>query len=371
MAQNKKKKSFLAYFYNCRTKLFLSLVFLILLGTVLYSVMYYLQDYGVKKVAALPFADKVSYSSEDAKSVVYGDFNNDSKMDLATSNYNPYISASRKIRIFTGNGSGDFTNTYTLSVGDNAPYVRYSPYSIISADVDKDGKLDLITTNYAPYVLGGYNVYKGITVYPNNGDGTFSISNGYSAGNETLDIQQGDFNGDTYPDLAVTIENESKIGIFINKGNGQFNPISKISVASTASRLAIADIDNDTDLDIVAALNGELAIILGNGNGTFQSPTTKLSENSSTAVALADFNGDSNLDIASVGNKLLIHIGYGDGTFSSGFSEEVLGRNLTITDLNNDSVSDLVLVQNQAIVYMGVGDGTFVSGGLYGSSIYC
>ena len=365
MAQNKKKKSFLAYFYNCRTKLFLSLVFLILLGTVLYSVMYYLQDYGVKKVAALPFADKVSYSSEDAKSVVYGDFNNDSKMDLATSNYNPYISASRKIRIFTGNGSGDFTNTYTLSVGDNAPYVRYSPYSIISADVDKDGKLDLITTNYAPYVLGGYNVYKGITVYPNNGDGTFSISNGYSAGNETLDIQQGDFNGDTYPDLAVTIENESKIGIFINKGNGQFNPISKISVASTASRLAIADIDNDTDLDIVAALNGELAIILGNGNGTFQSPTTKLSENSSTAVALADFNGDSNLDIASVGNKLLIHIGYGDGTFSSGFSEEVLGRNLTITDLNNDSVSDLVLVQNQAIVYMGVGDGTFVSGGLY------
>jgi hypothetical protein len=82
------------------------------------------------------FQPKVEYGvPSHAQFVTAEDFNNDGKLDIATSNY-----YGNNITVFIGNGDGTFQ-----------PYVSYwvgnYPYSIISQDFNSDGKPDLVVLN--------------------------------------------------------------------------------------------------------------------------------------------------------------------------------------------------------------------------------
>ena len=68
------------------------------------------------------------------------------------------------------------------------------PSSVVAADLDGDGKLDLIVANY-----GGNNV----SVFRNYGNGTFASKADYAAGNGPLSVFVADLDGDGKPDLVV------------------------------------------------------------------------------------------------------------------------------------------------------------------------
>src|SRR5439155_5858695 len=68
-------------------------------------------------------------------SVVLGDFNKDGKLDLVTTNVN-----SNTVSVFLGKGDGTFQTHVDYATGTE-------PASVISADFDRDGKADLAVAN--------------------------------------------------------------------------------------------------------------------------------------------------------------------------------------------------------------------------------
>ena len=94
------------------------------------------------------------------------------------------------------------------------------------------------------------------------------------------------------------------------EGNGSFAaPVSIASPVNPVS-LAAADLNGDNNLDLVIAdggapyvtspIAGSLKVYLGNGNGNFQTPITLAAPVFPQAVAIADVNKDGNLDIVAL-----------------------------------------------------------------------
>src|SRR6185437_14824486 len=69
----------------------------------------------------------------------------------------------------------------------------YAPDSVAVADMNGDGKPDLVVAN----------AYGTMTVLLGNGDGTFAAMLGYASGLDSRQVVVADLNGDGKPDLAV------------------------------------------------------------------------------------------------------------------------------------------------------------------------
>ena len=96
----------------------------------------------------------------------------------------------------------NFTAT-TLAAGS-------APVFTAQADLNGDGKLDLVSVNFND---GTASVYLG------NGDGTFQTQKTYNVGSAVTSIAIADFNGDGIPDLAVGYD-DGVDGLSILQGNG-------------------------------------------------------------------------------------------------------------------------------------------------------
>jgi hypothetical protein len=102
--------------------------------------------------------------------------------------------------ILLGNGAGSFAPAVNYPVGN-------APYSIVSRDFDKDGKVDLALAN------SGSN---DISVLVGSGTGTFSSAVNYNAGSGSRCIVSADFNNDGSLDLVTANLNSHDISVFLN-----------------------------------------------------------------------------------------------------------------------------------------------------------
>src|SRR6266850_5901593 len=122
----------------------------------------------------LSFASPQSYAAGSAPSwVASGDFNGDSKKDLAVAN-----NSSSDVSILLGNGDGTFQAAVNYGVGNG-------PSSVAVGDFNGDGNLDLVTANINS---------SDVSILLGNGDGTFAAAAGYAAGNMAYFVVTGDLN---------------------------------------------------------------------------------------------------------------------------------------------------------------------------------
>ena len=311
--------------------------------------------------------------------IALGDLNNDGNLDIVVGSAFGSPSGNGLITVLLGNGDGTFKPPVQYETG-------YDPEAFALADVNGDGKLDIVAlTNCLPG-YGGCPPAGTIQVFLGNGDGTFQspIFSGITT-SFAFAVAAADFDGDRRLDLAATFETGCGYGgfspcdyglIFKGNGDGTFRGGSTFFLTSNGSDLldlVAADFNGDgkTDLALIRAQQGNVDILLGNGDGTFLNgiflPWSSFHTGHGRSLTAADINGDGHLDLAvTTAAVLRIAYGNGDGTFGT-----PIGLNTTTDpdpkqviagDFDGDGRLDLAVAlgsNGMLAVYINKPSGTF------------
>jgi hypothetical protein len=311
--------------------------------------------------------DRTDYSGLDGPtSVAYGDFNRDGKLDMvATNSGGSGLDTTVGVRL--GNGDGTFGPLTLYGTGGSNP--RY----VAVDDINGDGFLDIVTTNQNSNTVG---------LLLGDGNGGFGTASTYStgAGSSPFGITTADMNKDGKADVIVADFGTNNVSVFLGQANGTLLPAATVAVGTSPTIVAAGDLNKDGKIDVVTSnLNsGNITVLLGNGSGGFTSATSLTAQSGPFGVALGDFNGDSKLD-AVVANQtsdtLSIFLGNGDGTFAAAANIAAGGsspRSVAVADMNHDGKLDIATVNIDdatASVLLGNGDGTFATPVVYATSV--
>ncbi len=305
-------------------------------------------------------------------------------------------------RLFINNGDGTF-----LDATNSSGLTMAAPNTVSAAfgDLNGDGFLDLAVAHWGNEVKPETE-----TIWLGNGSGYFSDaseSTGIAAQLHTTDATGvagvkdysftptfADFNNDGWPDLAM-VGDFATSKYFINDGTGRL-------MDATAGQLsdefgmgsAVADYDNDGDLDwFVTSIfeTSDFGIakignrLYQNGGGYFDDVTfaARVEDGGwGWAACFADFNNDGALDIFHTNgwyeaaqydpenqdyhvDPSKLYINDGSGVFAEeaelrGITDTGQGRAVTCFDADNDGDIDLLVVNNDSqgnsfILYENVG----------------
>ena len=340
------------------------------------------------------FQTAVAYDSGgfSADSVAAVDVNGDGKVDLLVANTcvndGAFQCTTGSVGVLFGNQDGSFQAAVSYGSSGNGAF------SAKVADVNRDGKPDLVVANDCGDG-GGYSCSAGsLAILLNRGDGSFLAAVNYSSGGyEAQSLASADVNKDGEPDLVIANQSdasnsEGSIGVLLNNGDGSLQAPAKYNSGGfQADSVAVLDVNRDHKPDLIVANrcgnssacnNGNVGVLLGNGDGTFQTLASYALQGFPNSVAVADVNGDGKPDLLTASsNTVEVLLGNGDGTFQSPL-ENTTGLNsqsIAVGDVNGDGKPDLVVANEgdgtpnsgSVSVLPGNGDGTFQPANTYSS----
>jgi hypothetical protein len=292
-------------------------------------------------------------------SAVVGDFNGDGKLDFVAMGRDENFSLGGAAVLYVGDGRGGFTQTAATNLVGELNYG-------VSADLDGDGKLDIVSS--------GDDI---VTVMRGNGDGTFVVHS--YVGSVIGPPLVADFDGDHHPDVLSGLS--SSLLLLHGNGDGTLDGYGKTiaginqltgAIQFTPRGLATADFNGDGKPDVVTSNDG-IVVLLNNGAGGFGPPIPLVTPGglirTQSVFGTGDVNGDGKVDIVVVtvaefvpGVVLWTFLGNGDGTFRATSTAPVGAlSHLFLTDVNGDGRLDVFLSAafSGGEVHLGKGDGTF------------
>jgi len=301
------------------------------------------------------------------------------------------------IVILTNNGSGVFGTNSLFSL-DSSLYNAETADVIVAADVNGDGKLDLV-------VGCGNGFNSGLLVLTNNGAGGFGLNvrlNIVGTGLPLLAVA--DINADGRPDLITASSAyidggfTSLLTVFTNLSatgagplystpNFAYSDTYPITPGANPSAIVVADVNGDGNPDVIIANNndpGTLSVMLNNGdNNGYHSYSFALASSPVVgaypqALTAADVNGDGKIDLISanwgpVTNasdargplgygtlSVLTNNGSGGFTHPATFSTDPGPNAVIALDVNQDGKPDLITANFTAFT-----NNRYVDGGLF------
>ncbi|MCB0969142.1 MAG: VCBS repeat-containing protein, partial [Ilumatobacter sp.] len=152
------------------------------------------------------------------------------------------------------------------------------------------------------------------TVFLNDGAGTFTNSGQSLGAASTVALAVGDLDNDGDLDVITAVGTGGQpVRAWLNNGAGTFTVGDALTVTA-AQDVVLGDLDGDGDLDAVIAVLGQNEILKNDGTGTFGSAYQRFGNNDNRAAALIDLDGDGDLDIVTVKNADSERLWFNDGT---------------------------------------------------------
>src|SRR5262249_53712681 len=173
-------------------------------------------------------------------SVAVGDFDGNGALDLVTANSNGTLS------VILGNGGGSFRPRIDLTVGA-------APRAVAVGDFHRDGRLDVWTAQ---------QLTDPVSVLLGHGDGTFAQPLVFTASGADFtpdSMVVADVNGDGKLDLAINslsfLESDAfQVGVLLGNGDGTFQaPLLGAAQPGGSGDLALGDFNNDGRIDAAVA----------------------------------------------------------------------------------------------------------------------
>lgn len=285
-------------------------------------------------VAQISFSQPatVAASVEPGASVAI-DADGDGDLDLAVT-----VDTIDRVSIYLNDGVGNFGAPFDIPTGAGT-----SPEHLTAVDVEGDGDVDLVVT------LKNVNQ---LLVILNNG-GSFVLGASVAVGLEPNHVVAADLDNDGDPDFATANRDGNNLSVVMNNG-GVLAPAGNVGVGLEPRQVAAGDFDGDGDIDLAASDHDSrtVTVLSNNGLGTFALSTT-LSVGAQIrpeGLVAADLNNDSNVDLvaATSGNGfnfVTVFSGNGAGGFSGPVNYAVGALDpgaLAVADLDSDGWLDVV-----------------------------
>lgn len=293
--------------------------------------------------------------------IAAGDYDNDGDEDVFVSVANgPNL-------LFENIGNGNFNERATAA---GLAYTGPS-YCSVWGDLDNDGDLDLYVGNRDERNL----------LYINKGDGTFNeiaASAFVDTYHKPRSIMLADIDNDGWLDIYIANFNEEN-QLFRNNQNLTFTNIvlgARVSDWKQSMGAVFFDYDNDGDQDLYLTrdANKDYVFYENDGNGFFTDKSVESGLNyvgQGMGLDVGDINNDGFLDVY-VSNLFdnVLFLNKGDGTFeditaTAGVADYGMGWGTSFLDFDNDGWLDIYVVNDSYfspypnILYRNKGDNSF------------
>ncbi|WP_428939628.1 FG-GAP-like repeat-containing protein [Fontivita pretiosa] len=233
------------------------------------------------------FASASFRAASGARSLVFGDFNNDGHVEIALTR-----SFEKVLSILPGNGDG------TFRAAVHAP-LDFIPSDLVVADFNRDGRSDLAGIDFFAdrlHILLG------------SGRGSFAraANSSYPTGAGPTSIAATDLNADGITDLVSANLVADNITLWLGNGDGTFRAQAAVAAGDGPTFVGVVDLDRNRrpDLLVLSSLDDALSVYMNEhaDGGQLSLAPAALYETSPGPRSLiaGDFNRDGMADVAVV-----------------------------------------------------------------------
>ncbi len=313
---------------------------------------YYLYIYKNNGSATAPYSSSASLSlslgNGYVQNVSFGDIDGDGKQDILLS------TSANVVSIFRNTSSGSslsFASKVDIPTSSN-------PQGITLADVDLDGRTDVLTAN------SGSGTVSVIFNQSYSGNILFASKTDYLVGSSPTKVAVADFDADGYPDIAVANHYSNSVSVLLNtKADGVFKTKTDFATGSYPMGLATGDINADGKPDLVIANYSSNTIsVLKNtsstGSASFAAKTDFSTGSYPGNVIISDLNGDGLADIGVTNTGSSSISIFKNNSTSSAISLSTKADynissplDIVINDLNGDSKPDIAVPSSYSSTY--------------------